>query len=131
MILLWNTAPRAAIPVATPAIRIVLLIPEAMPDRAAGTTPSAVEAIDGLESPMPMPLTMNPASRVVHSESGLAPRISSNPTPTSVSPIVSGTRAGTFATRLRVTSGTMNANRVSGRKRTPASSGVIPITLCM
>ena len=109
----------------------MLLIPEAMPDRAAGTTPSAVEAIDGLESPMPMPLTMNPASRVVHSESGLAPRISSNPTPTSASPIVSGTRAGTFATRLRVTSGTMNANRVSGRKRTPASSGVIPITLCM
>ena len=81
---------------------------------------------------MPMPLTMNPASRVVHSESGLAPRISSRPTPTSASPIVSsGTRAGTFATMLRWTSGTMNANRVRGRKRTPASRGVIPITLCM
>ena len=131
MILVWKMAPRAAIPVDTPAIRIVLLIPDAMPERAAGTTPSAVEAIDGLESPMPMPLTMNPASRAVHSESGLAPRISSNPMPTSVSPIVSGTRAGSFATRLRVTSGTMNANRVSGRKRTPAWSGVIPITLCM
>ena len=74
---------------------------------------------------------MNPASSVVHSESGLAPRIRSSPTPTSVSPIVSGTRAGILATRLRVASGTRNANSVSGRKRTPAWSGVIPITLCM
>ena len=102
-----------------------------MPDRAAGTTPSAVEAIDGFARPIPKPATMNPASSVVHSESGFAPRISSSPTPTSVNPIVRGTRAGTLATTVRVASGTMNANRVSGRKRTPACSGVIPITLCM
>ena len=64
----WNTAPRAATPVAIPTWRNVLLIPDAMPLRAGGTTPIAVEARIGLTVPMPAPATRKPASRAVHPE---------------------------------------------------------------
>jgi len=43
-IVLWNSAPRPAIPVAMPTCRNVLLVPDAMPDRSGGTTLTAVEA---------------------------------------------------------------------------------------
>ena len=52
---LWNTAPRAAMPVAMPTWRKVLLAPEAMPLRWGGTTATAEDASTGLTVPMPTP----------------------------------------------------------------------------
>src|SRR5665213_1061809 len=47
----WKIAPSAATPVATPPIRNVLLIPDAIPLRAGATTPSAILAIIGVVAP--------------------------------------------------------------------------------
>ena len=50
-------------PVAIPAWRKVLLMPEAIPLRAGGTTPTEVVAITGLAIPTPAPAMMNPGIR--------------------------------------------------------------------
>ena len=55
LISVWNIAPSVATPVAIPTWRKVLLIPDAIPARAALTTPIATEAIPGLVSPIPAP----------------------------------------------------------------------------
>ena len=56
-------------PVAIPTWRNVEFTPLAMPARATGTTPTAVEASGGLIIPMPMPVTIRPGIRWVHAES--------------------------------------------------------------
>ena len=53
VIALSKIAPSAAIPVAIPTWRNVLLIPLAIPLRCGGTTPIAVDASAGLISPRP------------------------------------------------------------------------------
>ena len=55
-------------PVAMPTWRKVLLMPDAIPLRCGGTTPTAVEASGGLIMPIPMPATMKPASSAVQRE---------------------------------------------------------------
>ena len=52
-------------PVAIPTCLNVLLIPDAIPLRSGVTTPSAIDASVGLISPIPIPASMNPASRWV------------------------------------------------------------------
>ena len=79
-------APQAAIPTAIPTWRKVSLIPAAMPLCSFGTTLRATSAITGLSNPTPMPLTTNPASSAVHSESTLSPVISSRPSPVRARP---------------------------------------------
>src|SRR5437016_3508253 len=71
----WKIAPHAAIPVAIPAWRKVLLIPDAMPLRAGGTTPTAIVASDGFAIPTPTPAIRNPANRWVQPELTLRPLI--------------------------------------------------------
>ena len=75
----WKIAPSAAVPVAIPTWRKVLLIPEAIPARAALTTPIATEAIPGLVIPMPIPATIEPASSVVQLSATSIPCISVRP----------------------------------------------------
>src|SRR3954447_17865083 len=48
-------APAAATPIAPPACRAVLLIPEASPARSPGTAPLAAAPTAGVRPPMPMP----------------------------------------------------------------------------
>ena len=60
--------PRAAMPVAMPTWRKVELTPDAIPERSGATTPTAVEASGVLIMPMPMPATISPGIRCVHSD---------------------------------------------------------------
>src|ERR1700712_5747608 len=60
-----NNEPKVAMPVAIPTCRKVELMPEAMPDRAGSTTPTAVEANGGLTSPVPTPAMNRPGMRAV------------------------------------------------------------------
>ncbi len=69
----WKIAPSDATPVAIPTWRNVLLIPDAIPERFAGTTLTAVDASAGLTIPIPTPPTMKPASRCVQVESAWSP----------------------------------------------------------
>ena len=119
----WKTAPRPATPVAIPTWRKVVLIPEPIPDFSTGTTAIAAWPIPGLVMPMPMPATMKPTSSVVHSESGETPCISSSPSPTTASPVPSRTRIGILFESTPEIGATMKPSTVSGRKRSPASSG--------
>ena len=50
-------------PVAMPTWRKVLLMPDPIPAFAAGTTPTAVEAIAGLIMPIPAPATRKPGEQ--------------------------------------------------------------------
>ena len=88
--------PSAATLVAIPTCRNVLLTPDAMP-AACLTTPIAVDASGGFTRPAPMPATMKPGIRCVHSEAGSRPRMSSTPAPTGSSPGPTSIRAGTRA----------------------------------
>src|SRR3954447_1970644 len=82
----WNSAPSPAMPVAMPIWRNVELMPEPMPARAGGTTPTAVDASGGFTRPTPMPAKMKPGSSTVHAESASTRAISTSPRPTSPSP---------------------------------------------
>ena len=82
----WKTAPRAAMPVAMPTWRKVLLAPEAMPLRWGGTTAMADDASTGLTVPMPIPATMNPGSSTVHAEPAWMTVINAHPTAISSHP---------------------------------------------
>ena len=79
---LWKIAPSAAIPVAIPIWRNVLLIPEAIPARRGSTTLTAVDASGALTRPMPIPPTMKPGRSVVQLEFSLMPHISRSDRPT-------------------------------------------------
>ena len=122
-IVLWNSAPRPAIPVAMPTCRNVLLVPDAMPDRSGGTTLTAVEASAGLVSPMPMPPSTKPGRSSVQPESGPMRAISSSETPMIARPAPISQRAETREVRLPETAATTNAASDSGRNRSPAWSG--------
>ena len=61
--LLENSVPSSAMPVAIPTWRKVELMPEAMPARCGGTTPTAVEASGGFTIPAPAPATIIPGIR--------------------------------------------------------------------
>src|SRR5690349_5798084 len=61
VIRLWKIAPSAAMPVAIPTCRNVLLIPDAIPARLGSTTLTDVEASGALTKPMPTPATRKPA----------------------------------------------------------------------
>ncbi len=119
----WKIAPSAAVPVAIPTWRKVLLMPEAIPARAAATTPSATEAIPGLVMPTPIPVRMNPGSSVVQPLSRLIPDISARPTPTRIIPLPMSARAGTRFSARPAIGATTNESTVKGRKRKPAWSG--------
>src|SRR5579884_2291367 len=62
---LWKIAPSAAIRVAIPIGRNVLLMPEAIPARLGSATLTAVEASGALTMPIPIPPTTKPATRAV------------------------------------------------------------------
>lgn len=124
----WKIAPSAAVPVAIPTWRNVVLMPEPMPLRARGTTPTAVWASAGLTIPMPMPTATNPGMSAVHSESVLTARIISRATPTSPRPAPKNRRMGNWAANRPATGATKNEISDSGRKYSPASSGSAPST---
>ena len=77
--LLCSTAPSTAIPTARPSWRAVLLMPEASPPCAGGSTPRCAKVASGLASPVPAPTATRPASRCTHDESASTPVISSSP----------------------------------------------------
>ena len=58
-----NSVPSSAMPVAIPTWRKVELMPEAIPARCGGTTPTAVEASGGFTIPAPAPATIIPGIR--------------------------------------------------------------------
>ena len=66
-------------PTASPSWRAVLLIPDASPPWAGGSTPRWAKVTIGLASPVPTPTTESPASRCSHDESASMPVISSSP----------------------------------------------------
>ena len=119
----WRSAPSAAIPVAIPTCRKVLLIPDAIPARRGGTTLTAVAASGAFTSPMPMPPTTKPASSVVQLELGVIPCMSRSATPTTASPPPSRNRTGIRTESRPAIGATTNEISDSGRKRTPASIG--------
>ena len=84
--MLEKIEPNAAIPVAVPTCRKVELMPDAIPDRAGSTTPTAVDASGTLIRPTPAPAIMNPATKWVHDEDAVSPVMSSTPTPVSKKP---------------------------------------------
>ena len=61
-------------PVAMPTWRNVVLMPDAMPLRCGGTTPTAVEASGGLTRPTPTPATRKPGSSAVQRRVGVERR---------------------------------------------------------
>ena len=73
-------------PVAMPIWRKVELIPDPIPARCGGTTPTAVDASGGLMRPTPTPANRNPGSSTVHAESASRRAIRTRPMPTSPSP---------------------------------------------
>ena len=114
----WKTAPSAAIPVAIPTCRNVVLMPDAMPLCWGRTTPIAVDASGGLIRPTPMPATMKPARSAVHSESSATPCMSSSPPATSSRPPAMNQRTGRRSLRRPETAA---AGRTTGA--TAAGSG--------
>jgi hypothetical protein len=58
----------------------VLLIPEAIPVRCGGTTPSAIFAIAGLAIPIPKPVSSRPGISAVQEELTVNPRMIASPT---------------------------------------------------
>ena len=124
-------APRAATPIATPPMRNVLLIPDAMPVRAGSTTRNAPAASARFERPIPTPATISPGKSLVQLESDeTSSRINTSPTDTRANPAVTITHNGVRAARRRVAIGTMNTNAVIGRNRRPAPSGESPRRSC-
>ena len=96
----WKIAPRPAMPVAMPTWRKVLLMPEAMPLRAGGTTPIAVEASGGLTMPMPMPGDARTRGSAPSSPRWRRRRSSQySPAATSSRPLPSRSRTGTRTVR--------------------------------
>ncbi len=108
-------APQAAMPTAIPTWRKVSLIPAAIPLCSLGTTLRGTSAMTGLSRPTPIPLTTNPASGAVHSESRLSPPASSRPTPVSASPALIRYRACTLASAIPAGGAAMNEATVIGR----------------
>ena len=74
-------------------------------------------------SPIPIPPSTNPGSRIVQPESTSMRAISSSETPMTASPEPISQRAGTREVRLPEIAATTNAASDSGRKRSPAWSG--------
>ena len=99
-----------------PTWRKVLLIPEPIPLRARGTTPTAVWASDGLTMPTPMPARTKPGISAVHSVSVSTPRIRRSATATSASPAPKNSRIGNWAPSRPATGATKNEMTESGRK---------------
>ena len=69
--LLAKIAPSAAIPVAIPSWRKVLLMPEAIPARSCRTVETAVDASGALTRPMPTPAIRKPGSSTVQCDDGV------------------------------------------------------------
>ena len=72
-------------------------IGKAIPVREGSTTRSAAAASAGFATPMPIPATMNPASRAVQPDPGESPCINARPPETRSSPPPINTRSGTRA----------------------------------
>lgn len=89
-----NTLPSAATPVAIPSWRKVELIPEAIPERRALTTPTAVEASGTLMRPAPAPARMKPGRECVQPWLRSMPRMSRIPAPVSTNPGAMSQRTG-------------------------------------
>ena len=106
-------------PVAMPTWRKVELTPLAMPERSTGTTPTAVEASGGLIMPIARPLTIMPGIRWVQPESGLRPRSSSSPTPSSRKPGAISHRTGIRSVIRPATTAATKEAAERKRKRTP------------
>jgi hypothetical protein len=113
-------------PTATPTWRNVSLIPLAIPLRSFGTTLIATSAITTFTSPVPAPAIAKPGSSAVQASPASRPPISRIPTPTSSSPTLRSTRAGTRVTRLPAAAATKKLASVTGRYLSPASSGLLP-----
>ena len=120
MIWLWKIAPSAAMPVAIPTWRNVLLIPDAIPARRGSTTLTDVEASGALTRPMPMPPTMKPARSVVQVEPSVMPCISRSATPVTASPPPSRNRTGT---RVESRPGDRRDDERDERERQEAHAG--------
>ena len=124
---LCSSAPSTAIPIARPSWRAVLLMPEARPPCAGGSTPRWAKVTSGLASPMPRadddrarparPATTT-ARRARHQQRA-RPRVSAMPT-------ASAPRSGTRSLSRPAASETAKATTASGashgrpRRRVPA-----------
>ena len=118
--------PSAAIPVAVPTWRSVELIPDAMPERAGSTTPTAVEASGTLTRPMPTPATTRPGMRCVHDEVGASPVISTTPTPAITKPGAMSHFTGTCAVSRPATAAVTKVAPVISKKRIPVATADRP-----
>ena len=103
-------------PVAMPAWRKVLLMPEAMPLRAARRRRRRSWRAGGWRGRPPMPPTMKPASRAVQSTLGW-PRMSSRPMPDKREAGAEEQRAPGSRSRAPATGATRNETSETGRKR--------------
>ena len=119
VIWLWKIAPSAAMPVAIPTWRNVLLMPEAIPALRGSTTLTDVEASGALTSPIPMPPAIKPASKVVQLEPRVIPCISRRATPITASPPPSRILTGIRVESLPAIGATTNETNERGRKITP------------
>ncbi len=108
---------------AMPTWRKVELMPEAMPARCGGTTPTAVEASGGLTRPTPTPPTIIPGMRWVQAEPALSPRMSSRPTPTMIRPGPMSSRTGTLDESRPATEAVTRMAPDMNITRTPVASG--------
>src|SRR3954462_6633091 len=108
-------------PIASPSWRAVLLIPDARPPWAGGSTPRCVKVASGLARPTPAPTTISPASRCSHDESESTPVISSSPAAVSAMPSasapVSGTRPAIRPALSEVTNATSARGAGGGQHR--------------
>ena len=120
---LWSSAPSTAIPTASPSCRAVLLMPDARPPCAGGSTPRWAKVTSGFASPVPAPTTISPASRCSHDESAPRPVISTRPPAHSAIPSASPAVSGTRALRRPATSETTKATIASGASHSPTSTG--------
>ena len=119
----WKTAPIAATPVARPAVRHVLLIPEAIPARCSATTPSATLAIAGLARPIPSPVSSRPGISAVQEELTVSPRLTASPAAVVARPALSATPGESLSVVRRVAGGTRKHRMVNGKRHRPPVSG--------
>ncbi len=116
-------APQMAVPTAMPTCRLVLLMPEAIPERRTSTTPTAVDAKRGVRdadadtADDQAGQQRRPVRAAIdrrHEQQADADEPETGP---SIAP------GGTFGKSFPATGAAKNDRSVDGRKRRPASSG--------
>ena len=122
---LCSSAPSTAIPIARPSWRAVLLMPEARPPCAGGSTPRWAKVTSGLASPMPRADDDSPASRCCHDELRVEAHHQQRARPrTAPCRAASAPVSGTRSLSRPAASETAKATTASGASQRPTSTGV-------